>query len=200
MSKSADIIKQNVSMRNILDRYGLKLNRRGAMCCPFHREKTASFKLYSNGTKFHCFGCGADGDVITFVMRYYGIGYAQAITRVAAEFGIPIIGARPLTLRERVKAQETRRKQKQEDAELEREYNRLFETYLLECDEFSRLSHNLTKYAPKSPEEPFNELYCDAIYKLPLQKYKCEVAQITLRNFEERRFGRFERDNSGPGI
>lgn len=200
MNTNAEMIKQNISMHDVLGRYGLKLNRRGAMCCPFHREKTPSFKVYQNGKKFHCFGCGADGDVISFAMKYYGIIYGQAVTRLASEFGIPIEGERPLTIKERVKIQEMRQKRKQEEELLKAEYNRLFDAYLLACDECERLSNNLTAYAPKSLEEPFDERYCEAVKMLPVKNYECEMAQIALKEFEERRLFEHERDNSGPAV
>ena len=200
MSENADKIKQHISMYDVLNLYGLKLNRRGAMCCPFHREKTASFKIYSNGAKFHCFGCGADGDVISFVMKYYDIDYPQAITRLAADFVIPIVDARRLSVKERRKLQEARRKRLKEGEEFDKEYNRLFEAYLLLCDEYSRLDYNFAKYVPKSPDEPFNELYCEAAHKLPFQKFKCEMAQIALENFEERSRKGNERGNTGASL
>ena len=60
-----DEIKAAYTMRDVLDMYGLKANRKGFICCPFHGEKTASFKVYERS--FHCFGCGVHGDVIDFV-------------------------------------------------------------------------------------------------------------------------------------
>ena len=44
-------------------------------CCPFHKEKTPSFIVFESGQHYHCFGCGAHGDVISFIMRYYDIGF-----------------------------------------------------------------------------------------------------------------------------
>ena len=200
MNTNAEIIKQNISMHDVFIRYGLKLGRKGAMCCPFHREKTPSFKIYQNGKKFHCFGCGVDGDVISFAMKYYGITYGQAVTRLASEFGIPIEGEKPLTIKERVKIQEMRQKRKREEELLKEEYNRLFDAYSLACDEFTRLEGNLIMYKPKTATEPFNELYCEALHKLPYQRYKCDKQQIALEEFEERRLFEHERDNSGPTV
>ena len=70
-------IKELYSMRDILERYGLpKPNRSGFICCPFHKEKTASMKIYQKD--FHCFGCGANGDIFTFVMLMDGISFKEA--------------------------------------------------------------------------------------------------------------------------
>lgn len=47
-------------------------------CCPFHGEKTPSFTVYDGGKRFHCFGCGASGDVLDFVGRLNGVGLREA--------------------------------------------------------------------------------------------------------------------------
>jgi len=59
-------------------------------CCPFHKEKTPSFIVFENGQHYHCFGCGAHGDVISFTMRYYDIDFREAVERLAAQYGIAI--------------------------------------------------------------------------------------------------------------
>ncbi|MBQ8808374.1 MAG: hypothetical protein IJZ81_03620 [Clostridia bacterium] len=200
MNVSADVITRNISMYNLIDRYGLKLNRRGAMCCPFHREKTPSFKVYKNGSRFKCFGCGAGGDVITFAMRYYNLNYGQAITRLASEFGIPVVGERSLTIKERVKIQETRKKRKQKEEFLKSEGNRLFDVWVSACDEVARLKNEIVEFAPKTVGEPYHERYCKALKLLPVSIYNCDMAEIKLREFEERRLPKNERDNSGTSV
>jgi len=57
-------------------------------CCPFHGEKTPSFYVYDDG--YHCFGCGAHGDVITFVMQSQGLGFMDAVAQLAAEAGLEV--------------------------------------------------------------------------------------------------------------
>jgi DNA primase len=57
-------------------------------CCPFHNEKTPSFYVYDNG--FHCFGCGANGDAISFVMQSQGIGFMEAVEALAGEAGMEV--------------------------------------------------------------------------------------------------------------
>jgi DNA primase len=57
-------------------------------CCPFHGEKTPSFYVYDD--HFHCFGCGAHGDAITFVMRAEGASFPEAVERLASEAGLEV--------------------------------------------------------------------------------------------------------------
>ena len=57
-------------------------------CCPFHGEKTPSFYVYDD--HFHCFGCGAHGDAIGFVMQSQGAGFMDAVAQLAAEAGLDV--------------------------------------------------------------------------------------------------------------
>ncbi|MFT8720451.1 DNA primase [Acetobacter sp.] len=69
----------------------VKLTRSGRNwkgCCPFHGEKTPSFYVYDD--HFHCFGCGAHGDAISFVMQIEGKGFPEAVETLAAEAGLNV--------------------------------------------------------------------------------------------------------------
>ncbi len=48
-------------------------------CCPFHKEKTPSFSVSPSKQFYHCFGCGAHGTAIGFVMEYQGLGFTEAV-------------------------------------------------------------------------------------------------------------------------
>ena len=69
----------------------VKLARSGKSwkgCCPFHGEKSPSFYVYDDG--YHCFGCGAHGDAIGFVMQTEGAGFIEAVERLAGEAGLDV--------------------------------------------------------------------------------------------------------------
>ena len=70
-----------------------KSGRQWKGCCPFHGEKTPSFYVYDDG--FHCFGCGAHGDAITFVMRADGASFIEAVERLAGEAGLEVPKSSP---------------------------------------------------------------------------------------------------------
>jgi DNA primase len=61
--------------------------------CPFHNEKTPSFIVSESKQIFTCFGCGASGDVIEFVKRYYSLDFKGACEMIAKEYGISLEGA-----------------------------------------------------------------------------------------------------------
>lgn len=56
--------------------------------CPFHREKTPSFNIYTENGSFYCFGCGAGGDVITFIMKIENLDYVEAVKFLAQRAGM----------------------------------------------------------------------------------------------------------------
>jgi DNA primase len=58
--------------------------------CPFHREKTPSFSVNPHKQIFYCFGCHKGGDVFTFIREYEGLGFVEAVTRLADRAGIPL--------------------------------------------------------------------------------------------------------------
>jgi DNA primase len=71
----------------------VRLTKRGREytgLCPFHGEKTPSFTVSDEKGFFHCFGCGAHGDVIGFVMRAEGLSFPEAVEKLAHEAGLPL--------------------------------------------------------------------------------------------------------------
>ncbi|MBR2868943.1 MAG: DNA primase [Clostridia bacterium] len=71
----------------------ITLKRRGKTLvglCPFHNEKTPSFTVYPDTRSFYCFGCGAGGDVISFVRRIENLDYTEAVKAVAQIAGVPM--------------------------------------------------------------------------------------------------------------
>lgn len=61
-------------------------------CCPFHQDRSPSFYVFADGLRWHCFGCGATGDVLDFVQRFYGLGLRDAAARLYGE-DLPMVDA-----------------------------------------------------------------------------------------------------------
>lgn len=64
-------------------------------CCPFHNEKTPSFYVNDDKQFFHCFGCGAHGDAVGFVMRHDNLSFIEALEGLAAQVGMQVPQASP---------------------------------------------------------------------------------------------------------
>lgn len=104
-------VKDAVSMQQVAEYYGLKVNRKGLCLCPFHSDRNPSLKLYPNGKGFYCFTCGTGGDQITFAARFRSIRNEEAAKELAGAFGIPV--QEPVTYREKREAERARRKRKE---------------------------------------------------------------------------------------
>ena len=86
----SDEIRERIDIVDFISQY-VDLAKRGANyvgLCPFHREKTPSFVVSPEKKIFHCFGCGASGDVIGFLMRYEGYTFKEALRMLAEKAGI----------------------------------------------------------------------------------------------------------------
>lgn len=77
---------KGLDLRSSLERYGLFFNMQGAALCPFHKEKTASFRV--NGRFWHCFGCGESGELVKFVRKRFNLGYDDALDTICRDFRI----------------------------------------------------------------------------------------------------------------
>ncbi len=93
---SEDIIREIRFRNNIEDVVSsyVTLKRAGSNLlglCPFHSEKTPSFTVFPNTESFHCFGCGAGGDVISFIRRIENLDYPSAVELLAKRAGVTIV-------------------------------------------------------------------------------------------------------------
>lgn len=85
-------IKDALEITEVIGDY-VSLKKRGAnyqACCPFHNEKTPSFSVNPVRQIFKCFGCGASGDTIKFVMDMEGVGYMEALKHLAQKYHIEV--------------------------------------------------------------------------------------------------------------
>jgi DNA primase len=99
-----DELRERVNLAELIGRR-VRLTRRGrdfVGLCPFHQEKTGSFNVVPDKSFFHCFGCGAHGDAIGWLMRIDGLAFPEAVETLAKEVGMEVPVSTP---EERVRAQ-----------------------------------------------------------------------------------------------
>ncbi len=92
-----DEIRDRLTLSEVIGRR-LKLTRAGReykACCPFHHEKSPSFYVNDDKQFYHCFGCGAHGDVIGFVMQNDNLSFIETVEMLAAEAGLQVPKASP---------------------------------------------------------------------------------------------------------
>ena len=110
-----DELRLRVRLTDVVGRK-VKLVRKGRESgglCPFHNEKTPSFTVNDDKGFYHCFGCGAHGNVIDFVMNTEGLAFAEAVERLAGEAGLALPVSTPGD-----RAQDDRRKSQHEVLEI----------------------------------------------------------------------------------
>ena len=88
-------IDELVSRTDIVEVIGsrVQLKRAGReykACCPFHDEKTPSFTVSADKQFYHCFGCGAHGTVLGFLMEHGGLGFVEAVKDLAQSVGMKV--------------------------------------------------------------------------------------------------------------
>ena len=106
-SKAVEDIKSTV---NIVDVIGsaITLKRSGSgymACCPFHKEKTPSFSVSESKGFYHCFGCGAHGDLTDFVAKLFCISQYDAAVKLNADFGLHLINQKTVPLQQSVSSE-----------------------------------------------------------------------------------------------
>lgn len=95
MSSDVDRLRRDVSLVDLAASYGVKLQENGGefeACCPIHAEDTPSFTIFPGRDgvqRFHCFGCGARGDVMDFVQQIKGVGLRDAVKILGGEVSKP---------------------------------------------------------------------------------------------------------------
>lgn len=153
-----EAVKENVMARQVAEMYGIRVNRNGMACCPFHDDRHPSMKV---DKRFHCFGCQADGDVIDLVARLYGLNNLGAAVKLASDFEISYDNkgrASPRPVKKKI-SEELRLKQAElQCLQILSDYNHLLEKWK-------------TEYVPETPGEEWHPLFVEALQKQTYTEY-----------------------------
>ena len=152
-----EVVKQSVTAREAAELYGIAVGRGGMACCPFHDDRHPSMKV---DTRFHCFGCGADGDVIDFTARLYDLSPKGAAEKLAQDFGLSYDSKAPIRrsyVRQKTEAQV--RKEKREHG------------WRVLTDYYHLLRKWEADYSPKTPDEDPHPRFLEAIQKKDYMAY-----------------------------
>ena len=152
-----EAVKQSVTTRQAAERYGIRVERNGMCCCPFHNDSTPSMKL---DRRYYCFGCGATGDVIDFVSRLRGIGSKEAAILLAQNFSISY---------EDSTGKMSKSQQQNTDEQNFQHMERYCFRVLL--DYYRLLCRWKEDYAPQTLEDGYHPRFVEALQKLSLVEY-----------------------------
>ena len=163
-------IKAAISVKQAAEHYGLKVNRSGMTCCPFHNDRHPSLKL--NEDYFFCFGCGAKGDVIDLVAKLFNLSNHEAVQKLAADFGLD---PKPPTAAAMVKPKRPYIRQFREDEML---CFRVLTDYLHLLEDWK------VWYAPKTPDDALDDRFVEACQMIDYIEYLADI--LTVGDLEER--------------
>ena len=165
-----ETIKAAVPVKQAAEHYGLKVNRNGMACCPFHNDRHPSLKL--NQDYFFCFGCGAKGDVIDLVAKLFDLSSYEAAQRLAADFGLD---PKPPTAVVMPKPKHPYIRQFREDEML---CFRALTDYLHLLEDWK------VRYAPKTPDDALDGRFVEACQMPDYIEYLADI--LTVGDLEER--------------
>ena len=154
-----ETVKTAVNAREAAQLYGVAVNRCGMALCPFHNDHHPSLLVADD--HYHCFACGAHGDVIDLAANLFGLSLYDAARKLEADFHLAPDKPLPESIRRKLK-QKTKAQQLREDERLccsvLGQYRRTLEEWKL-------------RYAPQTPEETPNEWFVEACHRLPWAEY-----------------------------
>ena len=156
-----EAVKQSVSTRDAAAFYGIEVKRNGMACCPFHDDKNPSMKV---DQRFHCFGCGEDGDVIDFTAKLFDLSSKEAAEKLAQDFGLIYDSQAPP--RRRYVRQKTEAQQFREDRQ---------RCYRVLSDYYHLLKKWGIDHSPRTPEEEPHPRFVEAIQKKPYVEYLLDL-------------------------
>lgn len=179
-------IKESVSAKDAAERYGLKIDRKGYACCPFHSEKTPSFKAYDGTGGWHCFGCGQSGDVIDFVQQYFGLSFQDAIARLNSDFclGLPI--GEKIDARQQLEAEKKAFARRREADRRKQALEAAKSAYYAAFDRYVNICSVIERKRPKNEDFPFDDDFVAAVHAKGLAEYELEQAETRLYLAEKR--------------
>ena len=156
-----EAVKQSVSTREAAEFYGIKVRRNGMACCPFHDDKNPSMKV---DQRFHCFGCGEDGDVIDFTAKLFDLSPKEAAEKLAQDFGLIYDSQAPP--RRRYVRQKTEAQKFREDRQ---------QCYRVLSDYYYLLKKWEADHSPRTPEEKPHPRFVEAIHKKIYVEYLLDL-------------------------
>ena len=165
MSTYCDV-KNLVTMQEICSMYGIPVNRSGFANCVFHSgDHTASLKIYPGSGGFHCFGCGAHGSVIDFVMRLFNLNFRQAVLRINADFHLGLTASKP-DRAERSRVLEARREERRRKDQAEANFN-----FMLSEQRYWKEAEAVFPPIAQDGKAYCHPLYAEAVKRLPYIEY-----------------------------
>lgn len=154
-----EAVKAEISMMSAAKHYGIPIKHSSMTNCIFHNDSHPSMKLYKD--HFHCFSCGAHGDVIAFTAQLFGLSQYDAAKKLVGDFSIPY--------------DRTDGRDASKVFSPSRTVNKYEEIITLLSDYIAILEVRKARYSPASPDEELHPLYAECLQELPQYQYFLDI-------------------------
>ncbi len=174
-------VKGRVTARQAAEFYGMQVNHKGMARCPFHDDNTPSMKL---DTRFHCFGCQADGDVIDLAAKLFNLSVYDAAEKLVNDFCL-VLPEEEQSCSGKYEEKKTRETEETEEQKKERRILRLEEkinAWLKYAEEtlilyFRLLEEWENNLAPTEPGAELHPLFVESMQRKSIIEHQLDLLQ-----------------------
>ena len=165
-----DRLKATLTVRDVMSVYlpENKINAKGFALCPFHSEKAPSLVVHPD--RYHCFGCGESGDIITLTQKLFNLSFKDSVVKLKKDLGVGL-PLENMSIADLVSAAEQYRKiteERKKEAKRLEDLKRLDREFLdIYHNELERLLENKVTYKPKLGDDTLDIRYAEAISEIP---------------------------------
>lgn len=177
------LIKQSVTMTDVLAMYGFNPGRYNRIPCPLHNGVKRNFAYKEHG--FVCYVCGATGDVISFVEKLFGLSFKDACRKIDQDFNLGLNIGGEMDKAKRVEAERVSMMLRAKRERREAERKRVQEAYHAALDRWCELERTIREEAPQTPYDDLTERYAYAVKNIDAAGSALDEAEINLWEFEK---------------
>ena len=182
MIAAFEIVKDKVDIVDAAQRYGVQVVRGGKAHCPWYTDRTPSLSFYKDNSRFHCFSCGAGGDVIDLVGMLLNLTAMDAAKELNSTYhlGLDLDKPRsPETVRKAIQQQRLQQKQQEIFRQWEKGSFLILNSYLRTLRDWKR------RYAPAGPDQPQHPRFIEALGRLDY--LECLLNEVYVNSTKEQK-------------
>lgn len=184
---AAERIKTALSTEDVFEFYGIRVDRSHKTFCPFHSDtRHPSMHIYPGSRGYHCFTCGASGDVISFAQNFFGLDFRSALEKLNDDFSLGLPLNSKMTVRQKREFDRLTAERRRLAAVAEQRRERLDREYWAAFDAWKAADDAVTASAPKSPSDCFTDEYAVALKAREIAAYTLDCIERSVKTQNEK--------------
>ena len=186
MSAAFEAVKASVDIVDADQRYGIQVVRGGKAHCPWHADRTPSLSFYRDNSRFHCFSCGAGGDVIDLVGMLLNLPAVDAVRELNSAYHLSLDLDKPGSP-EMVQKAIRQRRLRQKQQEIFRQWEK--GSFLILSGYLPTLRNWKRCYSPAGPDQPLHPRFAEALGRLDY--LECLLNEVYVNGTKEEKVAFF---------